>query len=304
MSLPLQYRNTQLVASTQNPLSGNAVLTRDYMNVATLFNHAVIVERYPSTSAVVNLGGGTAGSSGIQNGVSIIALGTGLSASTRSLLTDPQWMFNTGSGASLNYSTPWAISFKFTTTMAITAGQTNAVQRLYVGANGTLPTTQAVPAGSPAYSVNQRGIGIEMRADPNNIYQHQVRLFARDGTNVALVTGTYIQTDYVNIGQNIENYNKMYHFILENTGTGVAKLYAQTWLGDEYYIPQNTSIIPFLTLSGTGVPFGFGNVATNWGNIEAFIVNDLQNRVPSLTSQRMAIGPILCYIGALSSYYV
>ena len=108
----------------------------------------------------------------------------------------------------------------------------------------------------------------------------------------------------MNIGQNVENYNKMYHFVLESTGTGVAKLYAQTWLGDELYIPQNTSITPFLTLSGVGVPNTAANVTTNWGAIEAMIVNNLQTSVPSVTSQRMAIGSILCYIGTLSAYYV
>ena len=184
MSLPIQYKNTQLIASQQNPLSGNAVLTRDYMNVATLLNHAVINERYPGTGGVVNLGGGTAGSSTLQNGVGIMTLGTGLSASTRLLLSDVHWVYNSGSGSSLNYSIPWAISFKFTTTMAITAGQTNAAQRIFVGSNISLPVLQQIPAGSPAYSSNQRGIGIEMRADPDNIYQHQVKLFARDGTNV------------------------------------------------------------------------------------------------------------------------
>jgi len=121
---------------------------------------------------------------------------------------------------------------------------------------------------------------------------------------IALLVGTYIETNFVNIGQNIENYNKMYHFVLENTGIGVAKLYAQTWLGDELYIPQNTSITPFLTLSGIGVPRTAAGVATNWGAIEAMIVNNIQTRVPSVTSQRMAIGPILCYIGTLSAYYV
>jgi hypothetical protein len=304
MSLPIQYQNTQLIASRQTPLSGNAVLTRDYMNVATLLNHAVINERYPSPGGVLNLGGGTAGSSLYQNGVVTMSLGTGLSASTRALLSDVQWMYNTGSGSTLNYSIPWAISFRFTTTMAITAGQTNAAQRIFVGSSVSLPVLQQIPAGSPAYSSNQRGIGVEMRADPNNIYQHQVKLFARDGTGSALLTGTYIETSFVNIGQNVENYNKMYHFVLENTGIGVAKLYAQTWLGDELYIPQNTSITPFLTLSGVGVPSTAAGVATNWGAIEAMIVNDIQTRVPSITSQRMAIGSILCYIGTLSAYYV
>ena len=302
MSLPIQYQNTQLIASQQNPLSGNAVLTRDYMNVATLLNHAVINERYPSPGGVLNLGGGTAGSSLYQNGVVTMSLGTGLSASTRILLSDVHWVYSSGSGSSLSYNIPWAISFRFTTNMAITAGQTNAVQRIFVGSNISLPVLQQIPAGSPAYSSNQRGIGIEMRADPDNIYQHQVKLFARDGTNI--LAGTYIETSFVNIGQNIENYNKMYHFVLENTGRGVAKLYAQTWLGDELYIPQNTSITPFLTLSGVGVPNTVAGVATNWGAIEAMIVNNLQTSVPSVTSQRMAIGSILCYIGTLSAYYV
>ena len=136
-------------------------------------------------------------------------------------------------------------------------------------------------------------------------------MFARDGTST--LSGTYTETPYLTANMIASGaITRNYNIILENTGTGVAKLYLKTWIGDlnlgnsltTNYV--NTINQPYAILSGVGVPKDNGFVSPDWYHIEQATISEyaLSGGAQSASSSnQFAVDRPIVYFGSLSSLY-
>lgn len=282
--------NQQMIPSTPK----DSIITKANYLAMNLFEAGRVFEVQASSSLIrSDTGTGTSiGAANFVHGIGSINIGNYTTSTVRMILASPNWMYSTGTGATLNYALPWAISFKFFHFLR----DLNTVHRIYVGSNSNNTSFPLPLKGADPYPTGGfRGIGIEFRKNPDNLYGTQCRLFARNG--YAGVNGTFIASAWTALWPESNTIGPAHHLILTNDGIGNIALFANNWNGGSQ-VPNMTSRTPLITLSGTGVPTDFRSVLTNWGSIEMCMVNDgINQAVPS--SNQMNMYPIKIQIGNL-----
>lgn len=322
MSNILNYQNGFTFAPPQGMPVDDALVTFASSPVAALFNHARCFKPIPREGEVVRLGNPSfgpisgGGVSGVGGSVTYLTtlLANNLSASSRGTLGGPAWMMGL-SGGTMRYDIPWLMSFRFRSFLATSPLTAFPVERIYVGgdAGRQLLRFERCPAGGEAYPPFTRGIGFELVRTPRtDTLLYSIKMFARDGTST--LSGTYTETprltaNMIATGSITRNFN----IILENTGTGVAKLYFKTWDGSQPIIGNslttnyvNTINQPYAVLSSVGVPKDNGFVSPDWYHIEQAVVNEYAlsgGASGGSSGNQFIVDRPIIYFGSLSSLY-
>ena len=106
--------------------------------------------------------------------------------------------------------------------------------------------------------------------------------------------GTLGVSDWYNVGSS-GGLSRQYDVVLENTGTGVANLYAQSWEGQsDSAVSQNRT--PLATLT-TGVPFTYRPLVVNASSVEMHVITDGVNAPAAVQSNYVLVFNTFTFAG-------